>query len=220
MDWFWILAIIIISIFVLWALISLIRESTPDNMKHAEKINTEKLEELIKESNAQGIEFRSFNNTCNAIVDEEKRELHVVNFTDIDDNNNLAFERYTCKFEDIIQSELVIDNEILHKTMRGSQVAGAAVGGLLFGGVGAIIGGTTGGTKQEELIRNIDIKLTINKLQSPIIKISFLNTFKHNPYEVNLYKNGHQTSSMEYKKATLEAEKWQGMFDVIIKNQA
>lgn len=218
MIWIWIPAIII-SILILIALISLMRESIPDDMKHAERINNEKLEELIKESSAQGIEFCSFNNTCSAIVDEEKKEVHVVNFTDIDQNNNLTFKHYSCTFEDIIQSELIIDNEILHQTMRGSQVAGAAVGGLLFGGVGAIIGGTTGKTKQEELIKNIDIKLTINNLQNPIIKISFLNTFKHNASEVNLYKNGHQTSSNEYKTATLEAEKWQGMFDVIIKNQ-
>ena len=75
-------------------------------------------------------------------------------------------------FEDIIACEVIIDGEIVTKTSRGSQLMGAAVGGVLFGGVGAVVGALTGQKKNSEDIKQIIVKIVLNDLKIPNIKIN------------------------------------------------
>ncbi len=76
--------------------------------------------------------------------------------------------------KDVIKCELSLNNEIVHSTNRKSQIVGAAVGGVVFGGVGAIIGGLTGTkTSQKGKILEAKILLYYNKPDTPMDVLTF-----------------------------------------------
>lgn len=54
-----------------------------------------------------------------------------------DENKNLTY----FDISSIVKCELAFNDEYINSTSRGSQLLGAAVGGLALGGIGAIIGG-------------------------------------------------------------------------------
>lgn len=171
---------------------------------------------IIKRLDLQGVRFTSFNDSCVAILDEEKEEVHVFSLDEAELPKIFVYNHHFCKFKDILMSEVIIDSETVTSTAKGSQIGGAIVGGALLGGVGILAGAFSGNTVSRDRIKGIDIKLTINNLSNPVYKINFLSTF----YPIgNIYKNGHKKNSEEYKNAISEVEKWQGMFEVILRNQ-
>jgi hypothetical protein len=104
-------------------------------------------------------------------------------------------------YNDLLGVELIENGETLTKSLRGSQIAGAAVGGLLLGGAGAIIGGLSGKKETIKLINNIEIKLTLNDTEKPIFDFVFFrrNNKKDNP-------------SIQMNKA----KKWNSLLNAII----
>lgn len=100
-------------------------------------------------------------------------------------------------FSDLIKSELVIDGQ----TVSSNSIGRAVVGGVLAGGVGAIVGATS--AKNKEKISSIKLRLTFNDLDNPVCKISFL--------EVESKKGGFM-----YNLAIAEGEKWEGMMSIVI----
>ena len=50
------------------------------------------------------------------------------------------------------------------------------VGGALFGGTGAIVGGVTGRKKTKEFCNSLRLKVTINDISNPVVYINFLET--------------------------------------------
>lgn len=76
------------------------------------------------------------------------------------------------KCEDIMEYELIEDGETIVKGGLGSAVAG----GVLFGGVGAVVGGLTGGKKSKSTATKLQIKITINDINNPIVYINFIAT--------------------------------------------
>ena len=75
-------------------------------------------------------------------------------------------------YDDIIEYELLEDGDTITKGGLGS----AVVGGILLGGVGAIVGGVTGGRKSRSIINSLKIKITINDFQNPTEYINLINT--------------------------------------------
>lgn len=86
-------------------------------------------------------------------------------------------------FSDILNVELIEDGNSISKGGIGR----AIVGGALFGGVGAIVGATTG-HKHRQTCSKLQIKITLKNLNIPIEYISLINTetkkdsftYKHN----------------------------------------
>lgn len=62
-------------------------------------------------------------------------------------------------FKNLVDYELVVDGETYSK--GGASIGRALVGGALFGGTGAIIGGSTGKRKQKEIIKKMYIKISL-----------------------------------------------------------
>lgn len=185
---------------------------------NAYKINGEKLDKLIKEKQLSGTIFKSHNGTCAAVLDKSKKELHVFypvyqNKT----NHQINFGHSSCRFDEILESEVVIDSQTVTKSSKLAMAGGAVLGGVLAGGVGAIIGGLSGNKKQFDRIKRMEIKLTINNLDNPVQKITFLDGRSRVYREL---VNGHHKNSEEYKEAIKQVDKWQAMFDVIIKNNS
>lgn len=75
-------------------------------------------------------------------------------------------------YSDIIDFELIEDGDSIAKGGLGR----AVVGGLLFGGVGAIVGGTTGKKKSKQTCSKLQIKITLNKIDDPVVYIDYITT--------------------------------------------
>ena len=80
----------------------------------------------------------SMKNDVALCIDEVKQKIYL--FTNY--YNEEKLRSYSLK--DLLQVEIIEDNVTITKTSRTSQVGGAIVGGMLAGGVGAVIGGLSG----------------------------------------------------------------------------
>lgn len=76
------------------------------------------------------------------------------------------------KYSDIVDFELLEDGETITKGGLGR----AIVGGVLFGGVGAVVGGVTGGKKSKSVCTSLKIKITASSIYNPVVYINFLTT--------------------------------------------
>lgn len=131
-------------------------------------------------------------------IDENKKKLCFANCL----NGKVSLDEIG--YQDILASEIVENGETVTKTSRGSQVAGAVIGGLVFGGIGAVVGGLSGNTKSSSRIRTLDLQVTVKNVRTPIRVINFLN------HETN--KN-----SVHYTSALKAATHWHGIISVLLK---
>lgn len=130
-------------------------------------------------------------------LDETKNKICLITRKD-----NISHRLIT--YKDLISAELFEDGISVTKTARTSQVGGALVGGLMLGGVGAIIGGLSGKTVTTDKVERIELRLTINDTSNPLHDVTFM--------ELADKKDG-----IRYKAANQEARKWLGIMDVLIK---
>lgn len=105
------------------------------------------------------------------------------------------------KYSDILEYELIEDGESLTRGGLGRAVAG----GFLFGGVGAVVGGVTGGKKTKSIINKMQIKITIKDINNPVVYI-------------NLIVVSTKSSSMIYKSAQNSAQNILSTLSVILDN--
>lgn len=75
-------------------------------------------------------------------------------------------------YSDIIDFELLEDGDSVAKGGLGR----ALVGGALFGGTGAIVGGVTGKRKNKGVCNSLRIKITMNDIKFPTAYINFIET--------------------------------------------
>lgn len=107
-------------------------------------------------------------------------------------------------FSDLLAAELIQDGQSLTKTSRSSQAANAIIGGLLLGGVGAVVGALSSTQKTSSKVKRVDIRLTINDTANPIFDINFQN---------DEAKEG----GIIHKAAMEIANEWLARFKVIMK---
>lgn len=74
------------------------------------------------------------------------------------------------EFANLLSFELLEDGETVTKGGLGRAVAG----GLLFGGVGAIVGGVTGGKKSKNVCTSMRIKITLRDSYRSTVYIPFI----------------------------------------------
>ena len=104
-------------------------------------------------------------------------------------NNKIALiefsEENVYNYKDLLEVEILEDGLSITKTARGSQIAGALIGGLALGGVGAIIGGLSGSKHNIDKVSRLDLKLIVNNVETPLFLLNFLNTNYTNEYTKN-----------------------------------
>ncbi|ENY8471412.1 SHOCT domain-containing protein [Clostridioides difficile] len=71
---------------------------------------------------------------------------------------------------DILEYELLEDGETIIKGGLGR----ALTGGILFGGVGAVVGGVTGKKETKAVVNNLRIKVTLNDINTPVLYIDLI----------------------------------------------
>lgn len=90
-------------------------------------------------------------------------------FDDIQKKMVVARNHYLgiINYNEIINVEIRVDNTIISSRSTSKTVGRAVAGGLLLGGVGAILGGVTAGNKNRKYVSNVFIKIeTINPNKS------------------------------------------------------
>ncbi len=107
-------------------------------------------------------------------------------------------------YQDILSSEIFEDGVTITKTVRSSQLGGVLIGGLVLGGVGAIIGGLSGKTAAADKVNKIDLRITVNRTSTPNHDINFMNI------EV-------KKQATVYTSAMEQARHWHGLLEVLIK---
>lgn len=76
------------------------------------------------------------------------------------------------EFSNLLNFELLEDGETITKGGLGRAVAG----GLMFGGVGAIVGGVTGGKKSKGVCNSMRLKITLRNCHCSMVYIPFIMT--------------------------------------------
>ncbi|WP_112102709.1 SHOCT domain-containing protein [Haemophilus influenzae] len=122
-------------------------------------------------------------------------------FKYLEDNSEKTFKYL--KADDILQVELFEGGNSVTSSSRS--IGGAVVGGALFGGVGAIVGGLGSSTKSSETVNKIQIRLVVNDKTNPIYDIDFLS--------VEIDKN-----ELLFESISKQARTWYGYFEVMINN--
>ena len=130
--------------------------------------------------------------TTNEILEEIKKErqanLDIANFVatrgvrkiiQFDDNSKkilfpktLLTRARIYDYSELLGYEILEDGNTITKGGLGS----AIVGGALFGGVGAVIGGLTGGKKSKEVVKSLKVKIVLDNKIVPAEYIELLKT--------------------------------------------
>lgn len=108
----------------------------------------------------------------------------------------------TFDYNDIVDFELMEDGE----SVASGGLGRALAGGVLFGGVGAIVGGVTGKRRSNEFCSSLKLKVTINDVTNPVIYVNFI--------ESKTKKNG-----FTYKTIAEAAQECLSVFQLICDKQ-
>lgn len=152
------------------------------------------------ESELRGLEGEG--HTISFIGNDKKSAISINTDTDIMCFMKIEFgviERENYSFKDILSSEIVEDGHSVTKTSRTSQIGGALLGGIVFGGAGAIIGGLSGKTKTHNSVTRIDVLITVNDPKSPILTINLI--------DIDKARSVHATIAVLIEKADREDAK-------------
>lgn len=105
------------------------------------------------------------------------------------------------KFKDLVDFELLSNGT---KLADGNSLLGAAVGGIAFGGFGAIVGSGASSKSIKDICKSLSIKVVFNDLQNP------------NEY-INIITSDTKTDSKEYKELFNVAQECLSLLGVILK---
>lgn len=83
---------------------------------------------------------------------------------------------------------------------------GALIGGLAFGGLGAVIGGLSGQRTSSTKVGKVDLRVIVNRTKAPV-------------HTVNLMHHESETRGLLYNEAMRNATHWHSLIKVLI-NQA
>ncbi|NMB37053.1 MAG: hypothetical protein GX993_03295 [Bacteroidales bacterium] len=75
-------------------------------------------------------------------------------------------------YEDIISVELIEDNNVMLKKSTGRTIGGAILGGAVAGSVGAVVGGLSGSSKQQNLHSSVKVKILLRNNPVPSLEIA------------------------------------------------
>lgn len=116
----------------------------------------------------------------------------------------LANENALRRFElsSIVSCEILEDDTQLAYVNRGSQLAGVAVGGILFGGVGAVIGSLSASKRSINNVKMVVLRFVTDDFDSPKYDIVLL--------DASFRKKGLNRDSLLYRQALKTGELWHG----------
>lgn len=176
------------------------------NMKY-DDIHNKKLSNSLKES----LEEYNFNYTDSYItqdflsgiaINTENEKVAILTRH----NNKSKFQLDEINFSDILESKVIEDNITVTKSSKGGLIGGAAVGSMVAGGVGAIIGGLSGNKVSRDSVLSMTLEIVVNDLSNPLHEIKFL----YSPTPI-------KKDTVFYKQIHSDINKWHKTITVIMK---
>lgn len=112
-------------------------------------------------------------NTRKTIVQNFSATKSVGSYIHVDENNkSFKIGKDIFAYENLLSFELLEDGQSITKGGLGRAVAG----GLLFGGVGAIVGGVTGGKKSKGICNSMKLRISFKNAHTDVVYIDFILT--------------------------------------------
>lgn len=135
-------------------------------------------------------------------------------------NEKIAFvtdlDKTVIDFADIISLELIEDGNTISKKSTSRTIGGAIIGGILTGGVGAIIGGLSGSSTQKSKVSSISLKIQLRSLDKPSLLIKcFDSTTMTTEHKASIETDGN-VESWIYKLGKQNADEIKDLISVII----
>jgi len=155
-------------------------------------------------------------------IDESRKEVVIVSqmyfqsiqerfeYSKISGKTGSIPEVHRFKFNDVLSSELIQDNNVISKKSTIRTIGGVIAGGVIAGGVGAILGGLSGKSHVSSKVKSVEVLLTIKSLSHPIIRFRFFDSIT-DAGQKEVYTNN-PNYSIAYKSAL----EWQSVFSIII----
>lgn len=112
-------------------------------------------------------------------------------------------------YSDIIEVSYIENGDQLFTKSTGRTVGGAIVGGVLMGGAGAVVGGLSGDTKQNKVVKNMDIKILLRNTEETSCILHFMDAS-------NPLKTKEATDKSHYEEFLKNANKAKDLLSVII----
>lgn len=106
-------------------------------------------------------------------------------------------------FSGLVQVDVLRNGTSLQQTNRGSQIAGAAVGAVLLGPLGLLMGGVSGSKRNVEIVNQLSLKLYTNDIVSPV-------------HEIIFFKGKAKPANADVVNAAKELDAWYGRFRTIL----
>ena len=116
------------------------------------------------------------------------------------------YRERTIPFKNVLETRIIENGTTVTKTSRTSQIGGAALGGLLVGNVGAMIGGLSGKKTSENEVSSLELIIIVNSFNDTIIKIPFFDV-----------RSSVKKNDKEYQAALSDIQKWNAMLGTLIK---
>lgn len=118
---------------------------------------------------------------------------------------------YMVELKNIISLEIFENGNSVAKTNFTSQAGRIIVGGVVAGGIGAIIGGLSGSSTSIEKVKEISLKITTDDYDNPNHKIFFID---------KKMSGGVNKGSLTYNKAIEDIELWHSRLTNLIKEKS
>ncbi|MET3657893.1 SHOCT domain-containing protein [Sporosarcina psychrophila] len=161
--------------------------------KPVKQMSVEDVHSAIEAKNTNNDELSSFNPTKKIgtfleFDDTQKKWLILTGILGKRDKSKVY------NYSDIVDFELLEDGESVTQGGLGR----ALVGGALFGGAGAVVGGVTGKRKNKEICNSLKVKVTLRDINNPVVYISFLSvaTKKDSFTYKTFYNSAHECLSV------------------------
>lgn len=129
------------------------------------------IDQLISE----GFNFDYQINNVNGVLclDKSKQMIVFINTNDVASRVTNVSRVIKIPLFDLLAFEIIKDGVTVSKKSTTRTVGGALIGGVLTGGVGAIIGGLSGGSTTQEKINAVSLKLLVKNLPNPSYSFFF-----------------------------------------------
>lgn len=115
------------------------------------------------------------------VLDDASQTLAIIN------NNG---HHRLLHYSDILKVSYAENGQTIMSRSTGRTLGGAAVGGMLFGGAGAVVGGMSGNVKQQRKITSMDIRIVTRNTSKPTIILPVkLSSDAHAIENENLYNS-------------------------------
>lgn len=158
MGW---LIFIIVAILIA-VLIVFIQNKNLNNYIENQTVSIKKTLYEIKDFNVTIQIIGHFGKYIFAVDEENEKIVFITNNT----QNELTFKKEFFSFSDIIGVELISNGKTtVSKKSTTRTIGGAIVGGVIAGGAGAIIGGLSGDTKQNDVITMYEVKILLRSIE-------------------------------------------------------